>query len=136
MWRLKSGQIIDVVSPVEGIVIYVYENWIWNNQETGGNIIVRTPYILNGKTVFYQLRHSSTFDDNIREGIALSKGQHIGTLRWDGPKDPGGYSILDFMLLNGEFDRQESFFGTAPYPFLSFDHFDCKKRNLSRFLSF
>lgn len=121
IWRLKSGQIIDVVSPVDGKVVYVIEDWVWKNQSSGGNIIVETPYVLNGETVYYHLRHSSTFDDDIQEGITLSKGQHIGTLRWDGPKDPGGYSLLDFMLLSGDLqintpeDEWERYFDTAPF---------------------
>jgi hypothetical protein len=78
--------------------------------------------VLDGKTVYYQLVHFSTLDDNIQEGVTVSKGQHIGTLRWDGARDPGGFSILDFMLLHGDWrlDKdteigKNQFFDTAPY---------------------
>jgi hypothetical protein len=117
MWRLQQGQIFDVVSPVEGTVVYT------TMLSNGANIIVETSYSLSGQRVFYQLVHFATIDSGVIKGARVKKGQHIGTHRWDGAKDPGGYSILDFMLYRGDSwivdnnteEGKALFFNTAPY---------------------
>jgi hypothetical protein len=117
MWELNSGQVIDVISPVSGKVLYA------TIDKNGGNIIVQTPYQVDGQKVYYQLRHFSTINKDVKEGEFIEKAQRIGTLRWDGNKDPGGYSILDFMLYHGNdwtYDTETEvgrnmFLDTSPY---------------------
>ncbi len=117
MWRLQGNQVIDVVSPVEGYILYS------TLQIYGANIIIETPYLYEGKRVYMQLRHFDSLDDAAKQGLYVYKGQHIGTLKAGGEVDPGGNNILDFKLYRGDdwhYDNttpegQAMVFDTAPF---------------------
>ena len=119
MWRLTGEQMIDIVAPVEGEVVYTR----MHTDGSGANLMVLTPFFHEGQNVFMQLRHFDRID--VAEGDYILHGQKIGISRAGGATDPGGYNILDMMLYVAKMQQhhydsttrkgQAQFFDTAPY---------------------
>jgi hypothetical protein len=84
---------IDVLAPLPGIVVFTD----FQPNGYGQNIIVATPYSLNGEQIYYQIVHFHEM--TVQQGQEIKKGDVIGVLvQGLTPIDPAGNPILDMML--------------------------------------
>ncbi|MBL1172996.1 MAG: hypothetical protein D8M55_11215 [Chloroflexi bacterium] len=93
---VQNGEIIYVVAPITGRVVYA----AYTNDFVGQNVIVETPYVFNGERVFYQIVHFNNL--LVSEGNWLVRGDKIGELVRGGiiHGDPRGTLLLDFGVFH------------------------------------
>ena len=88
--------IYKVFAPIEGTIVTAQ----FLDDSIGWEIVVRTPFVLNGETVYYDILHSSGLADNLRVGASVRKGDQLAVITR--PYRPmRGFSIIDFAIRRG-----------------------------------
>lgn len=96
----NSEKTYYIIAPIDGKIVSA--NFV--NESVGYEINVETPYVINGKIVFYDLVHSSGLIENLRVGSVLKKGEPLAIMKnlYGVPSgDPDRGFLLDFALRSG-----------------------------------
>jgi hypothetical protein len=86
----------QVVAPAEGLIVQANRT----NDAIGWGIIVRTPFEVDGKTVYYDVAHTSGLVSGLRPGMYVCKGDPLAVKQKD-KLDPVNWWLVDIGFRNG-----------------------------------
>jgi hypothetical protein len=86
----------NVIAPADGVI----ENAVYLGDSIGMEINVKTPFVLNGKTVFYDIVHDSRLAPGLHVGSIIHKGDVIAIRDITVKADPQGLWNLDIAFRN------------------------------------
>jgi hypothetical protein len=95
--RGNSDTVYTVVAPADGVIVAATD---LSELGIGWEINVETPYLLDGKPVFYDVVHSSGLVDNLRVGMEVHRGNPL-VIKTNEFLDPAGLWLIDIGFRNG-----------------------------------
>lgn len=101
----SSDETIHILAPLGGLVMYITHG----SYDIGQNIIVKTDFVLQKGTVYYQLTRFHEINSELSVGARINQGDTIGYIDNDGhPFDPLDGYILDisfFVAMPSHYDN-------------------------------
>jgi hypothetical protein len=95
--RGNSDTVYTVIAPADGVIVAATD---LSDFGIGWEINVETPYLLDGKPVFYDVVHSSGLVDELRVGMEVHRGDPLVT-KTNEFLDPAGLWLIDIGFRNG-----------------------------------
>ena len=92
----NSNAVYHITAPADGSIEKAY----FINDSIGWSITVRTPYILDGNNVFYDVLHTSGLVPNLDVGSIIHKGDSLA-IKDKKILDPIGKWLVDIGFRNG-----------------------------------
>jgi hypothetical protein len=90
--------VYHVVAPADGKIV----NEVYINEFTGYEINIETPYVLDGKTVFYDVVHTSGLVPELSVGMYIHRGDYLAIKDKRIRGDPIGKWLVDIGFRNGK----------------------------------
>jgi hypothetical protein len=95
--RGNSDTVYTVVAPADGVIVAATD---LSDLGIGWEINVKTPFLLDGKTVFYDVVHSSGLVDELDVGMEVHRGEPL-VVKTKEFLDPAGLWLIDIGFRNG-----------------------------------
>jgi hypothetical protein len=111
----NSNTKYHVVAPADGIIVHAY----FINDSIGWEINVRTPFVVDEKTVYYDVVHTSGLVPGLKEGMYIHKGDKLA-IKSKEYLDPANYWLVDIGFRNGHKQTNASLEGWTGLGYFSF----------------